>query len=44
MHGLGTQNVKTIVEQANGKCDYIVTPLTFRVEITLPFEKEAENS
>ena len=44
LHGLGTQNVKTIVEQANGKCDYIVTPLTFRVEITLPFEKEAENS
>ncbi len=36
-HGFGTQNIKSIVNEANGQCKFIPNTSTFRVEITLPY-------
>ncbi|MEG0759458.1 MAG: GHKL domain-containing protein [Raoultibacter sp.] len=42
-HGYGTKNVKSIVNEANGQCKFIVKDSTFRIEITLPYEEGNEH-
>lgn len=39
-HGFGVENVKKIVNGANGQCKFVAQDHTFRVEIILPFEKK----
>lgn len=39
-HGFGIENIRRIVDTANGQCKFIARDHTFHVEIMLPFEKK----
>lgn len=39
-HGFGIENIRRIVDTANGQCKFVARDHTFHVEIMLPFEKK----
>lgn len=41
-HGFGVENIKKIVNEANGQCKFITQEQIFHVEIILPFEKKSQ--